>query len=138
VERGAQAIGVTLHLAGSNSRCCSLADADDARRVADAVAGSSLVKTALAGGDPNWGRILSAAGTAGAAFEPELASLRIGDQVVFDHGEPRSCDEKALERAFSRSLVRIRLDLGRGRFSGGMFTTDLTHDYVEINSAYTT
>lgn len=122
---------LTIDVTGAASRA-------DAKRVAAEIARSSLVKTALAGGDPNWGRLLSAAGAAGAAFSPETARLTIGDHLVFADGEPRSLDARALDRAFADPEVRIRLDLGRGRYSGRMLTTDLTHDYVEINSAYTT
>jgi glutamate N-acetyltransferase/amino-acid N-acetyltransferase len=110
----------------------------DARAVAREIARSSLVKTALAGGDPNWGRILSAAGVAGDAFSPESATLSLGEHVVFRAGEVCEFDADALARAFAARHVHIRLDLGRGSHEGRMRTTDLTHDYVEINSAYTT
>lgn len=114
---------------------------DEARSVARAIACSSLVKTALAGGDPNWGRIISAAGTAGVPLTPDRLTLQLGDQVVFDRGSPVRLDsvhEAALDRHFSGERVRVRLDLARGEHGGRMLTTDLTHRYVEINSEYTT
>ncbi|MCA9625046.1 MAG: bifunctional glutamate N-acetyltransferase/amino-acid acetyltransferase ArgJ, partial [Myxococcales bacterium] len=110
----------------------------DARAVAKAVARSSLVKTALAGGDPNWGRILAAAGTAGVALDPRSLSLDIGPHRVFHRGQPTFADGDLLARVFEQDRVTVTLDLGTGAAISRVLTTDLTHRYVEINSEYTT
>lgn len=110
----------------------------DARSVASAIACSSLVKTALAGGDPNWGRMLSAAGTAGVPFAISALTLQIGGHTVFADGRPLKFSEASVSEAFSGSHVSIRLSLGSGLGSSRMLTTDLSKRYVQINSEYTT
>ncbi len=110
----------------------------DARAIAASVARSPLVKTALAGGDPNWGRILAAVGNAGVAIAPRDITLRLGDQVVFARGAPVSVDGAALARAFAQERVHVALRVGDGACEGRMLTGDLTHRYVEINAEYTT
>lgn len=117
---------------------CGASDVDDARAIATSVARSSLVKTALAGGDPNWGRILSAAGNANVSVEVDRVALAIGDQTVFARGSVLEVDRAKLERAFSGSRVSITLDLGAGSAGCRQLTTDLTADYVAINSEYST
>ncbi len=111
---------------------------DDARRLARAIACSSLVKTALAGADPNWGRILSAAGNADVPLEPSAMTLRLGHQLVFDRGRPVVCDDAALRAHFAGARVRVELDVASGDHRARMLTTDLSRRYVEINSEYTT
>jgi len=111
---------------------------EEARAVASAVARSSLVKTALAGGDPNWGRIVAAAGTAGIPIDFARVSASLADRQVFRKGQPVAYEEKELAELFSRDRVRVELDLARGDHRGRMLTTDLTRRYVEINSEYTT
>lgn len=114
-------------------------DEDEARRVARAIAGSSLVKTALAGGDPNWGRILAAAANAGVGLVGERLRLRLGGHEVFADGLPLTgVDQGALDAAFSADEVLIELELGLGPAAATMYTSDLTKGYVEINSEYTT
>lgn len=110
---------------------------DEARRVAKSIARSSLVKTALAGGDPNWGRILSAAGASGAPIRPENLTLELGGEVVFETGSPVAANPQSLDAIFSGEEVCVRLGLGRGDALARMVTTDLTRRYVEINSEYT-
>lgn len=110
----------------------------EARAVASSIACSSLVKTALAGGDPNWGRILSAAANAGVGLEGPHLRLRLGGIEVFADEHPLAVDQTAVDRAFSGDEVLIELDLGLGSAQAHMFTTDLTKGYVEINSEYTT
>lgn len=122
---------MTIEVRGGSSK-------EDARAVASSIARSSLVKTALAGGDPNWGRILSAAGNAGVAVDVERVALAIGDQTVFARGSVWEVDRAALERAFSGSRVSVALDLGAGSAHCRQLTTDLTADYVAINSEYST
>ena len=110
----------------------------EARQVARSIACSSLVKTALAGGDPNWGRILSAAANAGVGLDGDRLVLRLGGIEVFRSGLPLEVDQGPVDRAFSAGEVEIELDLGLGWESAVMYTTDLTKGYVEINSEYTT
>jgi glutamate N-acetyltransferase / amino-acid N-acetyltransferase len=111
-----------------------------ARRVARNVAQSSLVKTALYGGDPNWGRIVCAAGYAGVPFDPERVSVRIGDALVLRRGEPAPADvvRRAAAR-MRRNAFSVVVDLGgRGAGTAIITTSDLTPAYVRFNSAYST
>ncbi|MFT5152433.1 MAG: glutamate N-acetyltransferase/amino-acid N-acetyltransferase [Planctomycetota bacterium] len=114
------------------------ADEASARAVADSMARSSLVKTALTGGDPNWGRLLAAAGNAGVVLKPERATLEICDILVFEDGGPSDYNAHALGAAFSASEVRVRLNLGQGSGQARKLTSDLSVDYVRANSEYTT
>jgi glutamate N-acetyltransferase/amino-acid N-acetyltransferase len=109
----------------------------DARLVARAVAGSNLVKSAVHGGDPNWGRIAAAAGRSGAALDPDRLSVRIGHVTVYD-GKPVAFDERAASRALRGKVVGIGLDLGLGKGSGMAWGCDLSAEYVAINSEYRT
>ncbi len=109
----------------------------EARRVAGVIACSPLVKTALAGGDPNWGRILAAAGRAGVALDEGRLSLTLGHHEVYAGG-PRPVDEAALEREFAAAEVGVVLDLGAGAGEARMLTTDLTERYIQINAEYRT
>ena len=111
---------------------------DDARRVAKTIANSLLVKTAVHGADPNWGRILAAAGRAGVAFDPGCATVQIDHVVLFEAGVPR--DERAQEAAtcLARPEVAIRLSLGSGAGSATVHTCDLSAEYVRINGEYRT
>ncbi len=110
----------------------------EARQVALAIATSSLVKTALAGGDPNWGRILAAAANAGVALQEDSLHLELGDHTVYTRGAPQAVDTKSLSQTFAAEQVEIRLRLGKGPGNAWMATTDLSRRYVEINSEYTT
>jgi len=112
-------------------------DDREARAAARTVAGSSLVKTAVHGGDPNWGRIGAAAGRAGVAFDPARLAVRIGPVVVYD-GRPVAFDERAASRELRRRVVNIGLDLGIGGGTGMAWGCDLSAAYVEINSEYRT
>jgi len=116
-----------------------LRDDDEARRVAKAVAESALVKTALFGGDPNWGRIVSAAGYCGVVFEETQMSLWLGGFMLYQAGTPLPFDAKAVSDYIKghRDLhVRLEFTLGQGRCT--FYTCDLTHDYVSLNADYTT
>ncbi|MEM1029368.1 MAG: bifunctional glutamate N-acetyltransferase/amino-acid acetyltransferase ArgJ [Myxococcota bacterium] len=120
-------------------RVRGLPRAEDARRVARTIATSSLVKTALAGGDPNWGRILAAAGRAGVAFGLEDVSLTIAGIDVFRAGGPLPFDVAALRAAVHTASLLVVLDFGgEGGGTARMLTSDLTRRYVEINADYTT
>jgi glutamate N-acetyltransferase/amino-acid N-acetyltransferase len=116
-----------------------LRDDDEARRVAKAVADSALVKTAIFGADPNWGRIVSAAGYAGVAFEEEQLSLWVGDMLLYHEGTPQPFDA-ATASAFLKNnrevSLRLRFTLGAGRCT--FWTCDLTYEYVKLNADYTT
>jgi glutamate N-acetyltransferase / amino-acid N-acetyltransferase len=110
--------------------------AADADRVARTVAESPLVKTALHGGDPNWGRALAAVGRSGVALEPSRVSIWIGDVHVAEAGAARPYDEGAAAAAMREDPVRLRIRLGEGDASGWMWTSDFSHGYVDINAHY--
>ena len=110
----------------------------EALQVARAIAHSSLVKTAWAGADPNWGRILAAAGYSGAALDPERVNIFLGDQQVCRAGQAHPFDEAAAHRDLSQPQCDVRVQLGRGRAQIRFYTTDLTEDYVHINADYST
>jgi len=114
------------------------ASADDARRAARTITTSNLVKTAIHGADPNWGRILAAAGRSGARVDQTRASVRIGGIAVFDRGAPRAFDGDSVRRVFERSEIAIDVDLGLGDGSAKAWGTDLSAEYVRINADYTT
>jgi len=114
------------------------ASADDARAVARAVAGSSLVKCAVHGNDPNWGRIACAAGYAGAALEQGKLGIRIGDTALMVAGEPVGFDAAAVSASMRAETVTIQVDLGLGSGTGRAFGCDLTEEYVRFNAEYTT
>jgi glutamate N-acetyltransferase/amino-acid N-acetyltransferase len=111
---------------------------DEARQVAQTVAHSLLVKTAWAGADPNWGRILAAVGRSGIALDPTKVSIQIGDQMVCRGGVGCAFDEKRAHQALAQPRCEIRILLGRGRGSILFLTTDLTSEYVSINADYST
>jgi len=114
------------------------ASLDDARRVARTVASSALVKTAIAGCDPNWGRILVAAGRSGAVVDQERARLLLQGQLLFDRGNVVPFDEAKMRSRMDAPEIAIRLDLGLGVVSAKGWGCDLTTDYVHINADYTT
>ncbi len=127
---------VEIHVTGA-------ADGQTAHAVAETVATSPLVKTALAGGDPNWGRILAAAGRAGVPLDQSRLSLAIAnpDQRALPlvrGGSPTAYRESEAAAIFARAEILVQLDLGQGRAEDIMWTTDLTHDYVTINADYRT
>lgn len=107
-----------------------------ADRVARCVAESPLVKTALHGGDPNWGRILAAAGRAGVHIEMDKVDIHLGDVFVCAGGQARDYDEAAAHKAVTKEPVRIRIVLHQGTASGSIWTSDLSRDYVTINAHY--
>jgi glutamate N-acetyltransferase/amino-acid N-acetyltransferase len=112
-------------------------------RIAKEISESALVKTAITGNDPNWGRITSAAGYAGIDFDTSFLSLKINDTEVFQAGTPVEYDESALSQQMSENReVRLLLELSGGPASGSesvrFWTSDLTQEYVRLNSEYTT
>jgi glutamate N-acetyltransferase / amino-acid N-acetyltransferase len=112
-------------------------DDREARLVARAVASSSLVKTAVHGADPNWGRIAAAAGRSGARLDPDRLVIRIGPITVYDGG-PTDFEERAASRALGAKVVDIGLDLRIGKGTGMAWGCDLSAEYVAINSEYRT
>jgi len=116
-----------------------LRDDREAYRVAKTIAESALVKTAIYGADPNWGRIVSAAGYAGIEFEEEHLSLWLGDLLLYHAGVPQPFDADAASAYLKREPhVRLRLHftLGPGRCT--FWTSDLTQEYIRLNAEYTT
>jgi glutamate N-acetyltransferase/amino-acid N-acetyltransferase len=110
----------------------------EARQAAKAIANSLLVKTAIHGGDPNWGRLVAVAGRAGVTFELSRAAVTIGQTVLFKDGRP--FDERAAEAAetLKNREVSVTVDLGAGRASSTVWTCDLSAEYVRINADYRT
>ncbi len=109
-----------------------------ARRVAVTIATSPLVKTAFAGGDPNWGRILAAAGRSGVQFDPDQAAIHMARIPVYRRGRALPFDERAAHRRLLADTVPIRVDLRQGRASARVWTCDFTAEYVRINASYRT
>jgi glutamate N-acetyltransferase/amino-acid N-acetyltransferase len=115
-----------------------------AKQVAQTIALSALVKTAIAGADPNWGRILAAAGRSGVAFNPDHAEIWLGGMKMY--GPPKGAsysialplDERAAHRRLLEKNVLIVVDLHNGRGSARMWTCDFTQEYVHINASYRT
>ncbi len=116
---------------------------EEARQIARHIARSPLVKTAFYGEDPNWGRILAAAGAAGVSFDVDALSLWIqrGDEsplLLFDRGAPALYFEEEARRIFQAPAFRVLLDLDLGEEEDWVWTCDLSHDYVTINGRYRT
>ena len=127
---GAQRI-IEIEVCGARSEAA-------ARRVAETIATSPLVKTAFAGGDPNWGRILAAAGRSGVKFNPDAASIEMARLPVYRRGRALPFNERVAHRHLLADSVPIRLDLGEGRAAARVWTCDLTAEYVRINASYRT
>jgi glutamate N-acetyltransferase / amino-acid N-acetyltransferase len=108
-----------------------------AARIAQRVAISPLVKTAIAGADPNWGRILCAVGNAGVAIDPDRLALTIGDVATVARGSVRpNWDEAAARAAMQAPRYKLVVDLGMGEHAASYLACDLSHDYVSINASY--
>lgn len=111
---------------------------DDAKKAARAISESLLVKTAIFGRDPNWGRIACAAGYSGAAIEEDHLSISFENIKILERGTPLQFDREALEKIMSRREYTINVNLGMGEGSATFMTTDISYDYIKINSEYTT
>ncbi|MGQ9574172.1 MAG: bifunctional glutamate N-acetyltransferase/amino-acid acetyltransferase ArgJ [Thermoguttaceae bacterium] len=123
---------ITIEVSGCATR-------QDALQIARTIANSPLVKTAIAGADPNWGRIVSAAGYAGVFFDPEKLSLRLNGHLLYQGGTPVDFDAKGISESIRNSRdTLIQLELGEGTATGRFWTTDLTAEYVRLNSEYHT
>ena len=110
----------------------------DADRVARAIANSPLVKTALAGADPNWGRILCAAGYSGAKFDPDKVDVSVNNLVLCRKGVDAGFDEAAAHRELDRKEILLHVDLHAGMATARVWTCDFTRDYIDINASYRT
>jgi glutamate N-acetyltransferase/amino-acid N-acetyltransferase len=122
-------------------------DDQAARQVARTIAGSSLVKSAIFGRDPNWGRIAAAAGRAGVAFHQENLQIKLGDFLLMENGQPLPFDRAAASHYLKQAAagaylkedtVSISVCLGNGSGTGTAWGCDLSYDYVRINAEYTT
>ena len=113
-------------------------DEDDARRIAKTIANSPLVKTACFGNDPNWGRVLMAAGRAGVPFDQRRLKLWLTGVAVVEAGELVPFDEAATSKAMDAPEIAIVLDVGIGEAEAIVWTCDFSYDYVRINAEYTT
>ncbi len=123
--------------------------AEDARCIAKTVASSNLVKTAVFGADPNWGRIMAALGRAGVDLDPDLIDVYIGDVLVVRSGIANNVNNTctcgkskdplvAARKVLAEQNIEITIDLNAGSSSAAAWTCDLTYDYVKINASYTT
>lgn len=111
----------------------------DAKNIAQTIATSLLVKTALFGEDPNWGRIVAAAGRAGVGFHPSRLSLQFNDVFVVKNGQPvGSRADRQAQRIMRKKEYAVTLSVGTQAGWARVWTTDLSYDYVTINAAYTT
>ena len=115
----------------------------EARRVAREIVASLGVKTAVYGHDPNWGRILAAVGNAGASFDPEKTALYLGspdggELCLYRDGAPLAYDAGAAKACFTPREVRFRITMGLGDGAATAWGSDMTEDYVRLNSLYTT
>lgn len=123
---------VTIEVVGTRTE-------DEARKIAKAVAESALVKTAFFGADPNWGRIVSAAGYAGVDFSEENLSLWLGEHKLYENGRPLLFDAAVVSGFIKNNrelTARLVFNLGTERAT--FYTCDLTYDYVRLNADYTT
>ena len=108
-----------------------------ARRIAFAIADSPLVKTAIAGEDPNWGRVIMAIGKSREAVDRDSVSIRFGDHLVAQQGERDPSYDEAAAAAYMKSPeIKISVDVGVGEGKDHVWTCDLTHRYISINADY--
>jgi len=123
---------ITIDVRGLRTR-------EEAFRIAKAVADSALVKTAITGADPNWGRIVSAAGYSGVDLQEQDISLRLNGTPLYEAGTPLAFDAAAVSSSIRNNReVHIELDLTLGEASVRFWTSDLTAEYVRLNADYTT
>ena len=123
---------ITVEVHGCRTR-------NNAVTVAKTIAGSPLVKTAIAGADPNWGRIVSAAGYAGIEFDTRKVSLHLNGHLLYERGEPVQFDAKKVSASIQAARdTSIVLLLDEGTASARFWTSDLTAEYVRLNADYHT
>ncbi|MDH5173891.1 MAG: bifunctional glutamate N-acetyltransferase/amino-acid acetyltransferase ArgJ [Elusimicrobiota bacterium] len=109
-----------------------------ARNIARHIASSPLVKTAMYGSDPNWGRLMAAIGSAGIRINPRRIDIYFGKLQVARNGQPASYAERKAKRILGKKEIEIVIDLKQGKSEAKVYTCDLTPDYVKINSCYST
>ena len=114
------------------------ASENDAKLVAKTIASSPLIKTMVTGNDPNWGRILMAAGRSGAEVDPDLLYVEIAGTGVFRRGAPLDVDLERLSAKMDTEELKIEISLGKGAFEATAWGCNLTKEYVAINADYTT
>ena len=122
---------ITIEIAGARTP-------GDAERVARSIANSPLVKTAIAGSDPNWGRIICAAGYSGAKFDPSKVDIRVNDFYLCRKGLDAIFNEAAAKRELNRKELTLHINLHAGAAATTFWTCDLTHEYITINASYRT
>lgn len=122
---------VTVRVQGGKTR-------KQAYLIANSVATSSLVKTALFGEDPNWGRIFCAVGNAGAPFDPDKVDILLNKNLLVKNGNPTNLSPQKLVKAMQQHEINITIDLHGGKEWEEVLTCDLSYDYVKINAEYTT
>ncbi|HID75927.1 MAG TPA: bifunctional glutamate N-acetyltransferase/amino-acid acetyltransferase ArgJ [Planctomycetaceae bacterium] len=123
---------ITIEVAGCR-------DHASAKQIARTVANSPLVKTAVAGNDPNWGRIVSAVGYAGVPLDPRHLRLYLNGVLLYEDGQPAVFDERQVSQSMQKNReTSIRLELAEGDARGRFWTSDLTAEYIRINSDYRT
>ncbi|MBL4889385.1 MAG: bifunctional glutamate N-acetyltransferase/amino-acid acetyltransferase ArgJ [Candidatus Lindowbacteria bacterium] len=110
----------------------------DARDACEAISTSYLVKSALHGEDPNWGRILAAVGRSGAEFSPDDVIVKLQGHILLENGNPVLEDLTEVNKAMKSSEISIEVDLNAGDFAWKVYTSDLSEEYVTINADYTT
>jgi glutamate N-acetyltransferase/amino-acid N-acetyltransferase len=123
---------MNIHVVGA-------ANTAEARLIAKTIADSPLVKCAITGGDPNWGRIVSAAGYCGAIIVPALTTLTLCGTTIFKNGAPLPFNASELSQQMKSQVdVPLELCVGNGPGKASYYASDLTTDYVKFNSEYTT
>jgi glutamate N-acetyltransferase/amino-acid N-acetyltransferase len=123
---------VTLHITGARSEY-------EARQIAKSIAHSPLCKTAWSSADPNWGRLMAAAGYSGVEFDPAQVTVKIGDEPVYEGGmRSAAFDETRAHAVMQRRDYTIAMDMGQGQAECMFVTCDLTEEYVRINADYST
>lgn len=116
----------------------SAKNSEDAQKAVRSIAESLLVKTALFGKDPNWGRVACAAGYSGAEFKQDKLTISFNDVLVLKNGMPTNYNKEALVSILENSEFTINVDLGAGKHGASMLTSDISFDYVKINAEYST
>jgi glutamate N-acetyltransferase/amino-acid N-acetyltransferase len=122
---------IEAHVKGAKSK-------DDAVKAANAIANSLLIKCAVLGGDPNWGRVASSVGASGAAVDPGKMEITLDGTVFFKKGKPVSHDSKKTAKVFRKKNVKIKVDLHSGKAEAVVYSCDISKKYIAINSYYTT